>query len=264
MSAMQWLAHGEHEVPDDTSWLSDRERDYAAGIRFRKRYDEFLTRRYTAKRAVAAVFDLAVRSEVLAAIEVRNRPSGAPYLEIQGEAAPADLSLSDRAGWAVCLVGPVGSIRSGTLGIDLEVVEPRSERFIQDFLTPTEMEWVRAHQPGEDRDAAANLVWSAKEAALKVRQVGLRHDTRTVEVQWWSDPEVDGWCRLQVSATDGQRYRGWWRRDRQFVLTVAAVDDIEPPALIDGNRGLEAAQPIHSWLGQPERIVTSQLDVATE
>lgn len=253
MAAMKWVAHGEHEVPADTDWLSGREREYAAGIRFRKRHDEFLTRRYTAKRAVAALFDIAPTAGALATIEVRNHPSGAPYLVIDDEPAPADVSLSDRAGWAVCLVGPVGSMRSGTLGIDLEIVEARSERFIDDFLTPAEVERVRAHRVGEERDAAANLVWSAKEAALKVRQVGLRHDTRTVEVEWWTDTIVDGWCRLQVSASDGQRYRGWWRRDRQFVLTVAAVDDIEPPMLLGGNRGLLSARPTHRWLQQPDR-----------
>ncbi len=253
MAVMQWLAHGEHEVPVDPDWLSRREREYAAGIRFRKRYDEFLTRRYAAKRAVAAVFDIAPTAETMATIEVRNRPSGAPFLVMDGQPAPADVSISDRAGWAVCLVGPVGSMRSGTLGIDLEIVESRSERFIDDFLTPAEVERVRAHRVGEERDAAANLVWSAKEAALKVRQVGLRHDTRTVEVEWSTDAGVDGWRRLRVSATDGERYRGWWRRDRQFVLTVAAVDDIEPPALLGGNQGLQSARPTHSWLGQPER-----------
>ena len=250
---MKWLAHGEHEVPDGTDWLSTWEREYAAGIRFRKRYDEFRTRRYTAKRAVAAVFDVAPSSAGLATIEIRNHPSGAPYLEIEGRLAAADVSLSDRAGWAVCLVGPVGSIRSGSLGIDLEIVEPRSERFIDDFLTPGEIERVRAHEPGEERDAAANLVWSAKEAALKVRQVGLRHDTRTVEVQWWDEPAVDGWCRLEVLATDSRRYRGWWRRDRRFVLTVAAVEDVDPPVLLGGNRGLESAKPTHSWLDKPDR-----------
>lgn len=253
MAVMQWLAHGEHELPTDSDWLSGRERDYAAGIRFRKRHDEFLTRRYTAKRAVASVFDIAPTSETLATIEVWNRPSGAPYLVVNGEPAPADVSISDRAGWAVCLVGPVGSMRSGTLGIDLEIVEARSERFIEDFLTPAEVERVRSHPEGEERDTAANLVWSAKEAALKVRQVGLRHDTRTVEVEWSSETTADGWRRLRVSATDGERYVGWWRRDRQFVLTVAAVDDIEPPVLLGGNPGLHSAEPTHSWLMQPER-----------
>lgn len=250
---MQWLAHGEHEVPAGSEWLSGREQEYAAGIRFRKRHDEYLTRRYAAKRAVAALFEIAPTSEALATIEVRNHPSGAPYLVVDGEKAPADLSLSDRAGWAVCLVGPVGSMRSGTLGIDLEIVEPRSEGFIDDFLTPAEVDTVRSHPVGEERDAAANLVWSAKEAALKVRQVGLRHDTRTVEVEWWTDTNDDGWSRLSVTAVDGERYRGWWRRDRRFVLTVAAVADIEPPVLLGDNRGLESAQPTHRWLGQPER-----------
>ena len=69
----------------------------------------------------------------LARIEVRHRSSGAPYVHLDGRPAAVDVSLSDRAGWAVCLVGPPGSAESGTLGIDLEVVEPRSDEFVTDF-----------------------------------------------------------------------------------------------------------------------------------
>ena len=44
-------------------------------------------------------------------------------------------------------------------------------------------------------NAAANLLWSAKEAALKVLRVGLRADTRTVEVSIDHAVRPDGWGR---------------------------------------------------------------------
>jgi len=34
------------------------------------------------------------------------------------------------------------------------------------------------------RDKAANLIWSAKDAALKVLKVGLRADTREIELEF--------------------------------------------------------------------------------
>ncbi len=140
---MWWLAHGEHEVPPSLGWLTPSERDHLASIRFTKRRNEYLTRRWTAKQAIASVLDLDRTPASLARIEVRHRPSGAPYVHLDGRAAEVDVSLSDRAGWAVCLVGPPGSAESGTLGIDLEVVEPRSEGFVTDFFTSAELEHVR-------------------------------------------------------------------------------------------------------------------------
>ncbi len=90
--------------------------------------------------------------------------------------------MSDRAGWAVCLVGPAGGSAAGTLGIDLEIIEPRTNAFVADFFTPAKWAYVDALNEVDRRHEAANLIWSAKEAALKVQQVGLWVDTRTVEV----------------------------------------------------------------------------------
>ena len=71
------------------------------------------------------------------------------------------------------------------LGCDLELVEPRSDRFVADYLTAAEQQLVLG--AGPERDLVANLIWSAKESALKVLRVGLRRDTRSVEVT------LDGW-----------------------------------------------------------------------
>lgn len=103
---------------------------------------------------------------------------------VDGNDAEMDVSLTDRAGWAVCLVGPEGELSGGTLGVDLEAVEPRSRGFVADYLTAYEQAYVSGQgDPGsEGWDAAANLLWSAKESALKVLRVGLRADTRSVEV----------------------------------------------------------------------------------
>ena len=140
---------------------------------------------------------------------------------------------------------------AGTLGIDLEIVEPRSHGFVSDFLTPAEQEYVAGRGRGEAWDEAANLIWSAKEAALKVLRVGLRADTRTVEVTVGDDADGDGWRRLSVRHVDGQVFPGWWRRDASCLLTLAALTETPPPTLLPGGDDLTAATPVHSWLDHP-------------
>src|SRR6185437_10773079 len=127
------------------------------------------------------------------------------------------ISMTDRAGWAVCLLGPPGR----SLGCDLELVERRTEMFVHDYLTEREAEHVMAAPSGPERDLLANLAWSAKESALKVLRTGLRRDTRTVEVTHGSR-KVEDWREITV-AVDGERaFPGWWRRFGDFVLTIAA------------------------------------------
>jgi len=247
---MRWLAHGEHEVPAGTQWLSPREQAALAGIRFTKRHVEFLTRRFTAKRALATLLRREFSPAALAAIEIGNHPGGAPYVALDGRPAPIEVSISDRAGWAVCLVGPQGAAPA-PIGIDLEIVEARSDAFVDDFFTAAEREFVRALPAGEARYEAANLVWSAKEAALKVLKVGLRADTREVEVAIDRRRRADGWAGLVVTARDGATFPGWWRRDGVFLLTVAGTVPAEPPSPLHGGGDLASAEPTHSWIGRP-------------
>lgn len=247
---MWWLAHGEHEVPVSLDWLSPHEREHLASIRYTKRRNEYVTRRWTTKRAVAAVLDLGSEDAALARIEIRHRESGAPYVQLDGAMADIDVSMSDRAGWAVCLVGSPGVRAVGTLGIDLEIVEPRSDGFVDDFFTPAERAHVRSLPDADRRHETANLIWSAKEAALKVRQVGLRVDTRTVEVRLTGTPRADGWAAMTVVGADGPM-PGWWRRDGRFLLTIACDAPCEPPAPLPTGSDLAQAEPCHTWVTNP-------------
>ncbi|HPV81019.1 MAG TPA: hypothetical protein PLK64_14585, partial [Dermatophilaceae bacterium] len=161
---MRWLAVGEAAIPEGTGWLSEQEAARAATMRFTKRRTEYRLRRLAGKRAVASVLGRPVNPTSLAGIEVLNRRGGAPYVVVDGEHAQVDVSLTDRAGWAVCLVGPEGELTGGTLGVDLEAVEPRSRGFVTDYLTAYEQEYVRSQGElgSEGWDVAANLLWSAK------------------------------------------------------------------------------------------------------
>jgi 4'-phosphopantetheinyl transferase len=247
---MWWIAHGEHEVAAGTDWLSPREREVLGGIRYTKRYLEFLTRRWTAKRALATVLERDLSPDALAALEIGHHPTGAPFVVVDGQRAAIEVSMSDRAGWAVCLVGRPGSAL-GAVGIDLELVEPRSVGFVDDFFTASERNWVHSLPAGDPRDEAANLIWSAKEAALKVLKVGLRADTRDVEVDATRARRSDGWGSLAIASRDGSDFPGWWRRDGVFLLTIAGTVPTEPPSRLDGGGDLATAAPMDSWLKRP-------------
>lgn len=251
--ARHWWAGHEDALPATLDWLSTRERTVLEVLRFTKRRNEFLLRRWVGKQTVATRTGMDADPDSLARIEVLNRQSGAPYIAIDGREAPWEVSLSDRAGVAIAVIGAPGAGDRGALGIDLELVEPRSEGFVTDFLTPAEQDWVRgpaAADPRLGQDAAANLLWSAKEAALKVLRLGLRADTRSVEVTVGSDQVGAGWCPLTVVGHDTVMV-GWWRRDGVFLLTVAAQEHLDPPTLLPGSTVLTSATPVHSWVRRP-------------
>lgn len=248
---MRWLSCGEADLPDNLDWLSEREAARLSRYRFRKRYNEYLLRRYTGKVAAATALGLAHDERALARVEVLNRPTGAPYVQVDGEQAPLDISLTDRAGWAVSLVGEVGSMRAGTLGVDLEIVEERTPGFVSDFLTPAESAWVNSMPDADRYHEAANLLWSAKEAALKVQRVGLRADTRTVVVTASREVRPDGWRELSIATSAGEVFPGWWRRDGIYLLTLASLEATPPPERMPGGGDLATAVPVHSWMNDP-------------
>jgi len=243
---MRWLARGEHELPSTTDWLTTDESMRASEMPFTKRRTEFLLRRWVCKQAVATVTGLPEDLLSLARIEVTHRPTGAPAVLIDGAEPGLDVSLSDRAGWAVCVLGN----DLGRLGCDLEIVEPRSPGFVQDFLTDAEREYV-AMRSAADRDAVANLIWSAKESGLKVLQTGLRRDTRSVEVALGEAVTASGWARLDVRTAEGTVLPGWWRRAGSFLITLAAESPLPEPTELPASRDLATALPVHTWVERP-------------
>src|SRR5512143_4123439 len=222
---LRWLSQGMADVPLDDAWLSPRESAWIARMRFPKRRSEFRLGRWTAKKALALYVGRGDSTEALRAIEIDRAPDGAPAPLVDSRPADAYVTMTDRADQAVCLVGPPGP----ALGCDLELVEPRSDAFVADFLTASEQRLVAGAGDRDARDLLANLVWCGKESALKVLRTGLRRDTRSVEVSLPGGPVVDGWSPLSVRASEGALFPGWWQRFGAFVLTVAATEPFEPP-----------------------------------
>jgi 4'-phosphopantetheinyl transferase len=247
---MWWLARGEAALPAHARWLTSAEVARADAARYNKRRTEFLLRRLAVKSAVAAAADLPHGEAALARVEVRNAEGGAPYALVDGAAGRFEVSVTDRAGWAVCLVAERST---GPVGCDLELVEPRSAAFLADFLTDAERGYVASRPGDQARHAAANLVWSAKESALKALRTGLDRDTRDVEVTVQDGPDGQ-WTPLRVRVAGGQVLAGWWRRDGRFLLTVATIGEmVAAPAAIEDPSVLAAAVPAHTWLDRPLR-----------
>jgi 4'-phosphopantetheinyl transferase len=233
-----------HEVPRSADWLSAAESARLATLRFPKRRGEVRLARWTAKLAIARALDLDDDAGALSLIEIRAAPTGAPTVFIGTERAPVAVSLTDRADWAVCVVGPADV----AVGCDLELVEPRSDAFVRDWFTRTEQDLVFGAEAGEARHLLANLVWSAKESALKVLETGLRRDTRSVEVDLMEAVGQERWAHLVVRAEEGAAFPGWWRRYGDFLLTFAADGHTGQPVSLEEPPRLAGATPSHSWM----------------
>ena len=240
-----WLSAGLSDVPSDDGWVDPGMAARFSGMRFTKRFTEARLARWVAKRAVAATMGLAETHESLRRIVIRNALDGAPEAFVDEDPISAVIAMTDRADWAVCALLDVG----GRVGCDLELVEPRSQAFAADYFTATEQRVV-AH--ATNPDVVANVIWSAKESALKVLRTGLRRDTRTVEVRLDGEDARD-WQPLTVIDNGTAEFTGWWCRFNQFLLTCVTETPTPPPVSLDDPPALKVAQPSHGWLDQPRR-----------
>ena len=217
-----WFEQIATDVPDDNNWLSAAEVARLSSLRFAKRRADWRLGRWTAKNAVAAWLAMPTPPQVLARIEIRPAPSGAPEVFIADKPGDMAISLSHRDGRSACAVAPSGV----EVGCDLEVIEPHSAGFVSDYFTIEEQALI-AHVPEADRPRVLALLWSAKESALKALRVGLRLDTRSVIVTPDSSFDRNSWSPLQVRCVDGRTFHGWWQHwDR----TVRCLVSDPPPS----------------------------------
>jgi 4'-phosphopantetheinyl transferase len=213
-----WLEQAETDVTSDDLWLSDSEALCLSGFRFPKRRADWRLGRWTAKRAVATYLNVLPHPHLLARIEIRPAPSGAPEVFFDNQTANVTISLSHSSSRALAAVAQ-SNVR---LGCDLEVIEARSNAFIIDYFTPEEQALV-ARTSGADKARVSTLLWSAKESALKALQEGLRLDTRSVNVRLDATlPHRNGWNRLKVCHVSGQAFHGWWRQEGGVLRTLVA------------------------------------------
>jgi len=112
-------------------------------------------------------------------------------------------------------------------GCDLEVVESRSSGFLSDYYTDEEQAVLRA-DPGPHMDRIATLFWAAKESTLKALRVGLRADTRRIQISMTAESGTfAGWSRLAVQDAESDLSFGAWGR---MLGELAAVVVTSPPS----------------------------------
>lgn len=211
------------DVPDGDAWLGARERELHERLAIPRRRSAWRLGRWCGKSAAAAWLGAAPdRIEVLPAAD------GAPDVWLDGRPAPVSLSLSHRAGRALAVVGP----RARPLGCDIELIEPRSGAFVREWLAPAEQALVAAARGDVARDLVANLVWTGKEAAAKVRREGLRLDVRRAVVRL--EPRWDGeWRGLRVTWPSGEDCFGWWQVHDEWVMAVSGTDPDAAPRRLE-------------------------------
>jgi 4'-phosphopantetheinyl transferase len=246
---LYWLEQTAADVPEENNWLSASETVRVEGLRFPKRRGDWRLGRWTAKRAVSAYLKLSSDPAALATVEIRAAPDGAPEVFLGDEPAAFAISLSHCAGTAVCAVMP----SPGAVGCDLELIEPRSRAFFDDYFTAEEQTMV-LRMPEAERVGLLTLLWSAKESALKALRVGLRADTRSVAVSLLDSLSEDvghpavgllaefqgRWSPLRAVCDSGRVFQGWWRQAGSLMYTTVA----DPPPSLPIQ--LETAQRIHA------------------
>jgi 4'-phosphopantetheinyl transferase len=244
-----WMLVDSAQIPSETrTVLSPSELARFSAFRFPKRRLDWLLGRWAAKSLAHSL--PACQNYPLDQIEIRNTPQGAPFIQLEGQAPLAEcLTISHREHLALCALASAPNLR---VGADLEKIEPRTETFILDYFTPAECRLVDAC-PAETRPVMVTLIWSAKEAMLKALGVGLRWDTRMVEVCGLdglppAGITANGWQEIRVAekTANDRVWAAWWQCRNPFVLTLAGF-------ILEGftarHRDMQSVQLVEKKLG---------------
>jgi hypothetical protein len=101
---------------------------------------------------------------------------------------------------------------NAAVGVDIELVAPCDQAFIESIQTPAERAEAADREPDGDPDRAAVSLWSSKEALSKALGDALAYDPRRLEGPGgWRDGRSGPW---RASTLDvGVGYVGWvcWR-----------------------------------------------------
>lgn len=220
--------------------LSGPERTFLARLKVPQRRRDWILGRYVAKALCRAW--LAKRGEDVPSerLTIAAEEDGSPFALVAGRGRlPITLSISHRAGLSLCaLAEPQGAL----LGADLELCEPRSEGFAQDFFT--EAEQTLCKRTGGFR--IETEIWCLKEAALKATRQGLTTDTRTVEVVP-RDAAAPGWGTATVKLPRRSPAVAYVRDEgAHIVALLLATQASEPSGELKGFCPLSPPAHAHS------------------
>jgi len=228
MDEVRYTIQDRDQVPDSFHWLTRDERARYEAFRFDKRRRDWLSGRWAAKIALLGVSGLPERD--INRFEIASAPNGAPLPRLDGRPYQARLSLSHSNNRAFCTV----SRETTALGCDIELVEPRSEVFVETYFTESERVHVERASP-LFRDSLVTKMWSAKESTLKALRIGLQADTRSVEVVDDGYCAGSDWGIARTIVADAGEFSCLWRLDGQFVLSIVTRGPVETPIPVAGH-----------------------------
>lgn len=206
---------------ESLNWLHTSELNVLSGFKFPKKRNDWVLGRWTAKNTVLHFLKKSHPHLIMSGIEIVSAEDGAPEVFYNSEPLPAFISLSHSHGSAFCVVSDPGT----QLGCDLEKIEPRSDLFVRDYFTRNEQDLISVNDKAS-HTLWANLIWSAKESALKALRLGLSIDTRSVEVDFTPSEEFDDWKKFKVTSSGhGMIFHGYWRCTSEFVMTVVSTTE---------------------------------------
>ncbi len=149
------------------------------GFRNPKKAWEWLGGRVAAKKALRCfVNEERGHDALLNEIVLKNDKSGKPVCNCQG----VHISISHRESLAVAAIADQS--RWDGIGIDLEVIEPKEPAMWEQFFTIGEQELAlrMAREREVEESTYFSHLWAIKEAVLKALGLGLRVDSRQVEI----------------------------------------------------------------------------------
>ena len=204
------------DLPQCTDWLTPPESRVYRSLRSQKRKFDWLLGRWTVKSALQLL--PGIPRQPMTAWQVLPAASGAPALLLHGERQDIGLSLSHSEKRAFCVM----STHQGALGCDIEAIEDRGPTFEETYFTANERDRLD-RSPESRRPLLASLVWSAKESALKILGLGLRADTRRIEVDVPEIGPPESWAPLSVNDIQAtRRFEGWWGAHDGMVQSILA------------------------------------------
>lgn len=199
-------------------YLGPEEGQIFQTLRFPKRQRDWLAGRLSVKRLVQAA-DAQLKAVNLQDIQILKAPSGAPLLQLMSDIPPSGtISLSHSNGNVFCAYEREPARH---LGIDLELIEARDPSFLDDYFNQNEIQQILAHPLGQH--FAATLFWSVKEALLKALSLGLRIDTRRIELSLPANtPSDQTWQSIsyKINTEKLPPLHLFWRKEGSFVLTI--------------------------------------------
>ena len=139
--------------------------------------------RIAAKRAIHQHFGIPPGQAT-----ILNNQQGAPTVETGLDYPKClNISISHRGGEAVAVVSA-----DDRVGIDMEVIRPRSRAFLQDWFTDNERALL-----GQD-EARITIAWCIKEATAKALGQGMALSMREIEVVDIKDDGASGTAIVQT------------------------------------------------------------------